>query len=440
MATGLSEGGYDKPVEQTVLGCLLTHPDALRTVDLGMSDFSTQHGLILRALQRAVTKHGTPSESQVLHELLVADDVGRVPNAGPYLHELTTYACLPLQLGWHVEQLQGATMRRRTAEVANRMLQAVTTMADTDGALDVVADQYALLAEIIDGGKRSTAPVVPMSSFEDFIDEDVPPYQWVIPGTLAVQERVVLTAFEGSGKSTLARQIAAMVAAGRHPFAPKLRIPPKRTLLLDSENPPDLLRRGLKRLVAPMLEEDGLMLEGRAMVARDPGGTLDVRTEAGYAGLCSLIETHQPDLLCAGPVYRMTDKRSTDSWEDVATGIQQALQKIAATYGLALFLEHHAGKSKDTSGKRGLDPYGSSLWLRWSEFGLGLRAVDEHEGNVFELERFRNDREEGRPGWPDQLIREGQRGARPFWRADWEDQADKFALMEACEQALKDQG
>jgi hypothetical protein len=437
MTTTLDESGFDVAAEQATLGCLLHNPHALTSARLTSDDLCGTHGYVLRAIKRAAAKHDRPTPEMVLHELAVADDLGRMGGA-PYLHELVSVACVPAQLGWYVNQLQQARTRRKAAEVARRVLQVVTTQADPDTLLDALGDSYAQLGDVIDGVSRISAVRVPADTFEDYIDVPDTRAPWVIPGMLQASERVVLTAFEGAGKSTLARQIAALTAAGRHPFAPKLAIPPKRTLLLDSENPPELLRRGLRRLVGPMLESDGLDLGGRAVVARDPANTLDVRTEAGYAGLCRLVEEHSAELLCAGPVYRLTDKRPGDTWEDVATGVQQALQKIAATYGVALFLEHHAGKTRDDGGKRGLDPYGSSLWLRWPEFGFGLRMDKNSDGNVFNLERFRGDREEGRVGWPDQLIREGHRGARPFWRADWEDPADKWALMGLCEEALRE--
>jgi RecA-family ATPase len=136
------------------------------------------------------------------------------------------------------------------------------------------------------------------------VTEDQEPYRWVIPGILEHQDRCVITAGEGVGKSVLSRQLALATAAGRHPFLPRYHIPPKRTLMVDLENPPSLIRRNLHHQVG-RLTAHGVQDEGRAWIWREPDG-IDVRTTLGYRKLERVMEQTQPDLVCIGPVYKMS--------------------------------------------------------------------------------------------------------------------------------------
>src|SRR5438132_11941606 len=70
---------------------------------------------------------------------------------------------------------------------------------------------------------------------DEFLNEDEPEYDWVIPEVVERGDRVVLTGGEGMGKSTLLRQIAIQAAAGVHPFTLEA-MTPVRVMLLDLEN------------------------------------------------------------------------------------------------------------------------------------------------------------------------------------------------------------
>ena len=58
---------------------------------------------------------------------------------------------------------------------------------------------------------------------------------WIIPGILERQERVIFTGGEGAGKTTLVRQMAILSAAGINPFTFE-DMPPVRVLVIDAEN------------------------------------------------------------------------------------------------------------------------------------------------------------------------------------------------------------
>jgi replicative DNA helicase len=88
------------------------------------------------------------------------------------------------------------------------------------------------------------------------------------------------------------------------------------------------------------------------------------------------------------------------------------LDDLRGRYGFALILEHHAphGPAKD----RQMRPFGSSLWLRWPEFGIALRR-DPNDKTALNVGRWRGDRVKA--SWPDRLVR----GKTWPWNGRWDD-------------------
>ncbi|HEY3478819.1 MAG TPA: hypothetical protein VGL02_07955, partial [Streptomyces sp.] len=50
-----------------------------------------------------------------------------------------------------------------------------------------------------------------------------------------------------------------------------------------------------------------------------------------------------------------------------------------ATSGCAVLMEAHAPHHNGQGAHRNLRPLGSSLWMRWPEFGFGLRPVEDEK-------------------------------------------------------------
>jgi replicative DNA helicase len=298
---------------------------------------------------------------------------------------------------------------------------------DADDLQIALASQAIELGKLADDGLTVDTPLTSLSLLEDFVNEPVEPYNWVIPGILEHGERLVLTAPEGVGKSWLARQVAMLLAAGRHPLLPRVKVPRKRTLLVDLENPPNLIRRHARGQVHAVTAA-GMDLGDRCYIWREPGG-MDIRRE-GMRQFERVLDAVRPDLVSLGPVYKLTTRHGAhDGFEEQAAGVQHQIDQLVKRYGCAFWLEHHAGKGKDSDGKRSTDPYGSSFWLRWSEFGYGMSLVDGcTDGSMWSLQNFRGDRDARI--WPDTLLRTGQPGAP--WGADWSDAERKSQLMDLC--------
>jgi replicative DNA helicase len=80
--------------------------------------------------------------------------------------------------------------------------------------------------------------------------------------------------------------------------------------------------------------------------------------------------------------------------------------------GITMILETHSPHGSSASG-RDLRPFGSSVWLRWPEFGIGLRPVDPSNSSAgVDVEHWRGPRDV-RP-WPNRLMR----GKRWPWTPD----------------------
>lgn len=220
--------------------------------------------------------------------------------------------------------------------------------------------------------------------------------EWAIPGLLRVGWRALVVAPEGAGKSTVGRQIALCTAQGIHPFSFRA-CPPVTTLVVDLENPAESIDEFGEMIRQPLLAHAGSLYQAdRAWIWHRPGG-INLRSRPGRQALEAAIAHVRPQLLVIGPAYRMFRKGRDDD-EMASAETQQALDDLRTRYGLALMLEHHAPKG--TNKARDMVPFGSSLWMRWPDFGFALMPDDQ--GNLV-VDRFRPDRMAA--AWPDRLDR-----------------------------------
>lgn len=314
---------------------------------------------------------------------------------------------------WAEIVAQHALRRRLMAEGSDLTNKAGDLSADPGQTLDA---HKARLTEI-------DSPVLGRSpgdvDIDEFIDQEDPEQETVVPGLLNVDDRVIVVAPEGTGKSVVLRQAVVCVAHGIQPFSLSV-VPAQPTMLVDLENPRRVVRKWLGDLTTAAVKHNMMApprSRARGRLWHRPGG-IDLRKRSDRLAFEDVLRAHRPKLVALGPVYKCYVRRGNETDEQVAAEVQAVLDDLRTRYGFALVLEHHAPQI-ESGGHRELRPFGSSLWLRWPEYGLKLTPHEgepPHNPKVVDVGRWRGDRSEAR--WPNRLVR-----SSPWpWRGDWEDE------------------
>jgi len=179
--------------------------------------------------------------------------------------------------------------------------------------------------------------------------EPVRPVQWLLPGVLAHDSYVSLSAAPGTGKSVLARGIAVDASLGRSHTDNDETFDPAHVIYLDAENGQDWWRDGLDAMNAP------LDLPNLSVVCYPDLGGLD--TPRGARELLALIdelatELGGCDLIVFDTVSRFIagGENDADTWSQF---YRNAIQPLRERKSTVLRLDH-LGKNAD------LGPRGSS--------------------------------------------------------------------------------
>ena len=392
-----------KQALDTTVGAILAHPEQAGVIlsSVRGEDMPPPHRQIVESInQLRINKVD-------IEPLSVADEMrrrGTLSRAGG-LAEI--HRILAMGFGdphYAVEVINTAT---RLTRLQNLGIKTEQRAAATDAEPLLVAKAVLEEAQsIVDGIEAEGDITTP--SLGEFLATDDPPHEWVIPGLLERGDRLVLTGSEGIGKSVLQRQLAVAASSGVHPFTHD-PIPPVRVLYVDCENGPTKLRRALRPLVR-IGQNRGSDPSNRMWLEAIPQG-LDLTRPEDEAWLVRLASNLQPDLMLTGPIYRLHAANPND--EEPARKVAAVLDRCRVAAHCALVTEAHAGHGFGGD-KRPIRPTGTSLWLRWPEFGYGIRAGDNYDpdNRVVDFLPWRGDREAR--DWPKRL-RAG--GAWP-WAAD----------------------
>lgn len=392
---------HDLAVEDALLGDMLQFPDVVGQVaDLVTPmDFYQPRAAAAFGAMVGAWREGTAIDVVALAAVL--EEVGMGKQA-PWLIGVQSAGTAAWRR--HAEKLVELRVRRQLLAAGAIIAEARRPGSDPRELMDELAQHLAAI--VIPDGQ----PPQDLTDLDSFIDRpDTEAAPWIVPGLLRRGWRVMVVAGEGMGKSTLWRQFALCAAQGLHPLGFE-RISPVRTLLIDLENPPDAIAEGCR----PIRDRIGRQVTyqpGRAWLWHRPSG-IDLRSRGTRAELASVLSSTRPDLVCLGPMYK-TYRRGRDTDEDAVAEVQQALDELRTRFGFALLMEHHA--PQETGGVRQMRPYGSSLWRRWPELGLGMVEDRDHPGSMV-LERWRGDRMMSM--WPQRLDRDD--GSWP-WVGRWDD-------------------
>jgi len=404
---------HDPYVERTTAGALL----ALGTVPAEFTvSAETWHDPHLSAVV-AACQHLT-ADSRPCDPAAVRTELLRIGNRGPavdpvWLADLYRDGCTAGSLTHHGRTLLALAARRALTLTAVRALQQARNPAvDPYEAAALLAVQTAALADSADPPRPPTS-----QDLETFMAGD-DSYDWLVPGLFERGDRLIVTGGEGSGKSTLIRMLAVTTASGVHPFQiGRAATTPRRVLLVDLENGERHLRRALRALSQQATDTGHPVSPGMLTVESRPSG-IDLTRPDDAAWLRALCDHLRPELLVIGPLYRMHARDM--NLEEPARALTAVIDSIRAAHGCAIVMETHAGHGP--SGQvRSLRPIGSSLFMRWPEFGYGLRDTEGDSG-VMRLVEWRGPRDER--DFPKHLARGGP-GEWPWreyrsYRSDWQ--------------------
>lgn len=405
---------HDMLAERRLLEMVLSgHPAvAQKFLDVPARAWSTWNEPIVTVIRDRI-RRGIPLDPLVIAADVIStiEHVDQAERTRLFIENAGT-TCPPLD-DWdhYASQVLMCFTIREADEVAVRLTQSLELVTEPDAVSAVVAQALEALTTAGEGLAPQAAG--PPISLQELLDQPDEPYDWLVPDLLERMDRLVITAFEGVGKSTLLLQFALCLAAGVHPFTGEVvRREGHRVLVVDAENS----ERQIKRRYRRHLSNINYLRETRALPPIDwsdqlrfvirPAG-MDLADPRDYARLEAKIAATAPDVVVAGPIYKMSKLDIRD--EPAAKALVDALDHLREKYRFTLILEAHVGHVGEAQGGRKLRPTGSSLLLRWPEFGYGLAPFGDAKGeehpSLVELVAWRGSREER--AWP-KLLKHGK--------------------------------
>jgi hypothetical protein len=381
--------------ERDVIGSAFLNPDLVRALaeEVAPEDF---YAPLHEHVWRAIVRRWTAQEP--ISEVLVAQEVSEGRRGVPAINAVTLYdmraavGAVPVSAPLHARLVHDAARRRALGTFCAQVQQAAASGMPLTDLMSMARNEF-------DSLKRQASADMPTMSLGDLLD-GTDDYDWLIPGLLEREDRLMLTGSEGGGKTTFFRQVTILAASGINPMTFE-KIQPIRVQVIDCEN----TERQWRRKVRP------LAFKARAEGEVDPlesmnlsfPGRIDISSEKWLGAVHRLIDENKPDLLAIGPLYKMA--RSAMNTDDDVAPVLSALDSIRER-GIALLIEAHAGHSlSGDGGQRNLRPRGSSALLGWPEMGFGLR-LDKEDPSVTVIERWRGDRDER--SWPERIKRGGE--------------------------------
>ncbi len=121
------------------------------------------------------------------------------------------------------------------------------------------------------------------------------------------------------------------------------------------------------------------------------------------------VHAYKPDLIVMGPLTNMAGKDLRE--DEPVRAIRNAVNEARSICNSAFIMEHHAPLKSGNDRERPMRPYGSSMLLKWPDYGWGIKPTDDPK--VFEWKAFRGGRVRSR-NWPE-ALREGGGGVEWPW-------------------------
>lgn len=380
--------------EQSVIGAVLLDAKAWGAVShllTGPDFYRPVHEAIWNAVKNLYARGAPVDLTSVSVEL--GDSLERAGGM-LYLFELTQ-GVVSVNAEHHAGIVRERSVQRKHIEECTRNLQDAWEGDDPIETKIEKAEKRLRLVPVSAPDEELT-----VMTLDEFCDQPVPPNDWIIPDLIDRGDRLILTGGEGLGKSILMRQFAVAVAAGFHPFTYR-PMEPRSVLYVDAENPKKIMIKTFGEMREAVRRKRGPFNERRLWIERRPAG-LNLGDPGDRLWLQRLATLVNPDLLCIGPAYKLYRGSQGDKDEDLARQVTSALDSVRESVNCALILEHHSPHGDGQS--RDVRPFGSSLWMRWPEFGYGIRAAKgaTKKDRLVDFIGWRGPRDER--SWPNQLA------------------------------------
>lgn len=390
--------------EQSLLGAILLRPiivhDLKGTLD-PIDFYSPKNQYVYLACLR-LHEGGQPIDAVTVADELekggVLDNVGGVE----YLNELMAATPSSSAFASYADVVIETSRRRRLmlalAELGEKCYERGSDIDELLKTTEGIGADRLIAPRTMDiSGLYSVADFAEMAKAQEVSRP------WLIPHVIKPLWRVMLVAGEGIGKAVLMRFLAAHIAAGRDPWMPSSFVEPQRVLYIDTENPVETIDHQVR------ISNRGIDLihEGRDnfFIWHREGG-MNIRDRRPQAELEAVLQKVQPAIVFAGPLYKLYRRGPREDMEQAALEFTEVLDDLRVRYGFALMLEHHSPKGAQGA-YRELNPFGSSLFLRWPEIGLTLDFQPESDPNsnhyTLDIKRFRRDRVIN--DWPQSIER-----------------------------------
>ena len=411
----MSTPPHDEEAEQSVLGAMMLSNLAIDTVarSLTSADFYRPlHGniydAILKLHSRGVAVEATIVRSEL--ESMVGLESAGDPST---LLEMVVNAPSVTSARHYAEIVLDRALRRRLMVEGMELARQASSL--TENPIEVLENHHALISTFGSSVIDHEPDDISVEEFMDRPKNNVSP--WVVHGLIRRQHKIMIVAGEGSGKTWLLRYVALCAAYGIHPFRHQ-RVKPIRTLIIDLENPEDSLYDSFE-VILKQVSIFNPQQETHTRLWWRPAG-INLRNRVDVAELENVIRARRPDLVCFGPLYASYENTSKDfGWETAAREVQQVLKTLMVRYNFGLLIEDHAPQA-DGNGKRQMRPYGSTMWRRWPDIGIGMEPV-EGRTDSFKLSRWRGDRVP--TDWPTWITRGSASGSLWPFVATWEDES-----------------
>lgn len=405
--------------EQSLLGAVLLRPTILHELkgSLDPSDFYKVGNQYTYLAMLQLHEHGHPIDAVTVADELerngVLDEVDR-GGGREYMTELMAATPSTSAFARYADIVIETSRRRR---MILELAEAIEAAYDRGSDLDDLLKRVEGMSENTLIAPRS-AEISGLFNISDFCLQAIAQEAerpFIIPGVMKALWRTILVAGEGIGKAVLMRFLAIHVAAGRDPWMPSLFIEPRKVLYIDVENPAETIlhqcRIANRRI--PLIDEarDNFYIWHRE-------GGMNIRDRRPQAELEAVLQKVRPEIVFAGPLYKLYRRGQREDMEQAALEFTEILDDLRVRYGFALMLEHHSPKAA-SGAYRELNPFGSSLFMRWPELGLTLDFDGQVDPDAtryaLNVGRFRRDRVLN--DWPQKIERDP--GYSTAWSPYW---------------------